>query len=94
MEKPRYHGAQGAKASFDLVFAVLALIVLSPVMLLAALAVKMTSPGPVLYRSERMGLDGRPFSMLKFRSMVQGADQGVAAFDDANEGAGVAVQAA
>ncbi len=90
VEKPRYHGAQSfAKASFDLVFAVLALIVLSPVMLLAALAVKTTSHGPVLYRSERMGLDGRPFSMLKFRSMVQGADQGVAALVDANDGAGV-----
>lgn len=90
VEKPRYHGAQSfAKSSFDLVFALLALIVLSPVMALAALAVKTTSPGPVFYRSERMGLDGAPFSMLKFRSMVQGADVGVAEFVNRNEGAGV-----
>jgi len=53
------------------------------------LAVKFTSRGPVLYRSERMGLDGVPFPMLKFRSMVQNADTQVDSLLSDNEGAGV-----
>jgi Undecaprenyl-phosphate glucose phosphotransferase len=53
----------------DIVVAALALVVLSPLLLALALLVKLTSPGPVLYAQERMGLDGRTFQMLKFRSM-------------------------
>ena len=90
VEKPRYHGAQSfSKTSFDMVFAVLALVVMSPLMIAAAIAVKMTSRGPVFYRSERMGLNGKPFPMLKFRSMVRDADQQVAALKHRDEGAGV-----
>jgi exopolysaccharide biosynthesis polyprenyl glycosylphosphotransferase len=90
VEKPRYHGANRfGKTSFDLVFAIVALILLSPLMLFAAVAVKLTSRGPVLYRSERMGMDGRPFPMLKFRSMVAEADTHSATLSGHNEGAGV-----
>ncbi|MFD9662868.1 sugar transferase [Rhodococcus sp. NPDC059968] len=90
VEKPRYHGAQKfSKISFDFVFAALALVLVSPVMLAAALAIKLTSKGPVFYKSERMGLDGRPFPMLKFRSMIVDADKQVASLMGANEGAGV-----
>ena len=58
-----------AKRVFDVIFSLLALVFAAPVMLLTALAVKLTSPGPVLYRQERMGLDGRTFHILKFRTM-------------------------
>jgi Undecaprenyl-phosphate glucose phosphotransferase len=63
------------KRFFDILLACLGLILLSPLFLLIALAIKITSPGPVLYRQVRMGLDGRIFEMLKFRSMVVGAEQ-------------------
>lgn len=90
VERPRYHSAQRfAKTSFDIVFATVVLLVISPLLLVTALAVKLSSPGPVLYRSERMGLDGRPFPMLKFRSMIQDADQKISELMDQNEGAGV-----
>ncbi|XEM93790.1 sugar transferase [Rhodococcus sp. JVH1] len=90
VEKPQYHGAQRfSKLLFDFVFATLALILISPVMIAAALAIKLTSRGPVFYRSERMGLDGKPFPMLKFRSMVVDADKQVASLMNGNDGAGV-----
>jgi lipopolysaccharide/colanic/teichoic acid biosynthesis glycosyltransferase len=59
---------------FDIGIAVLALVVLSPVLLIAALAIKLGSRGPVLYRQRRVGRDGREFEMLKLRTMVQGSD--------------------
>ena len=58
-----------AKRAFDVLFSLLALLLSAPVMALTALAVKLTSAGPVLYRQERMGLDGRTFGILKFRTM-------------------------
>jgi Undecaprenyl-phosphate glucose phosphotransferase len=63
-----------AKRGIDLGLASLGLAVLSPLLALIALAIRLTSPGPVLYRQERMGLDGRSFEMLKFRSMVADAE--------------------
>ena len=57
------------KRAFDLVFGALALAVAAPFMLAIAVALKLTSPGPVLYRQERMGVDGLRFKMLKFRTM-------------------------
>jgi exopolysaccharide biosynthesis polyprenyl glycosylphosphotransferase len=54
----------------DRVGAALALLILSPVMLAATIAVKLSSPGPVFFRQRRVGRDGRPFDMLKFRSML------------------------
>jgi Undecaprenyl-phosphate glucose phosphotransferase len=58
-----------AKRSIDVVLSAFGLVILAPLLLLIGLAVKFTSPGPVLYSQERMGLDGRTFRMLKFRSM-------------------------
>ena len=57
------------KRLFDILVATIATIALSPVLFGAALAVKLTSPGPVLFRQPRIGKDGRPFSIYKFRSM-------------------------
>src|SRR3954452_13840578 len=58
----------------DVVIALLALVVLSPVMLLAVIAIKLGSRGPVLYRQRRVGLGGEEFEMLKLRTMVEGSD--------------------
>ena len=57
------------KRVFDVVFSLLALFVLSPVFALCSLAVRLSSPGPVFYKQERMGLDGKTFNCLKFRGM-------------------------
>ncbi len=62
------------KRSFDVTVAAMVLWVLSPLMALVAAAVKLASPGPVFYRQERMGLDGRTFRILKFRTMSQDAE--------------------
>ncbi len=62
------------KRAFDLTVASLALIVLSPVMLAAAVAIWLEDRGPLFYRQVRMGLDGRAFEILKFRSMRVGAE--------------------
>jgi Undecaprenyl-phosphate glucose phosphotransferase len=64
-----------AKRAFDAILSALFLGVLSPLLVLVALLVKLTSPGPVLYRQERVGLDGKPFRMLKFRTMRDGAEE-------------------
>jgi putative colanic acid biosynthesis UDP-glucose lipid carrier transferase len=57
------------KAAEDYVLATVLLVLASPLLLAIATAVKLTSPGPVLYRQVRLTRDGRPFQMLKFRSM-------------------------
>ena len=60
---------------FDIVLAVLALTILSPVLCLIAALVKLTSRGPVLYVQERIGKDSVPFRFIKFRTMVVGAEK-------------------
>jgi exopolysaccharide biosynthesis polyprenyl glycosylphosphotransferase len=76
LKPPVFEGLDFAlKRIFDLVGAVLLLLVLAPFMLLTALAIKLTSRGPVLYRSVRPGIGGRPFACMKFRTMVHGAEQ-------------------
>jgi len=64
------------KRSFDVAVAGGCLLLFAPLLPLIALAVKVTSPGPVFYRQSRMGLDGRSFDILKFRSMIVGAESG------------------
>ena len=59
------------KHTVDRVFAFVALVALAPVLLAIAAAVKMDSPGPVLFRQRRVGRDGRTFDLLKFRTMRQ-----------------------
>jgi lipopolysaccharide/colanic/teichoic acid biosynthesis glycosyltransferase len=66
------HG--GMKRLFDMTFAALGLVVLSPLFVVLAMAVKLSSRGPVLFRQERVGKDGRPFYIVKFRSMVVNAE--------------------
>jgi lipopolysaccharide/colanic/teichoic acid biosynthesis glycosyltransferase len=59
---------------FDIFMAALALVVLSPVLLVAAIAIRLGSRGPVVYRQRRVGKDGHEFELLKLRTMVQGSD--------------------
>ncbi|WP_022882716.1 sugar transferase [Gryllotalpicola ginsengisoli] len=75
VETPRYEGPERVtKRVFDVVGSALLIILLSPLFAAVAIAIKTTSPGPVFYRQERVGRDGRPIHMLKFRSMVVDAD--------------------
>ena len=64
------------KRMVDIVVSALGLILLSPLLLFIAVIVKLTSPGSVFFRQERMGLDGRRFSMIKFRTMIRSAEEG------------------
>jgi lipopolysaccharide/colanic/teichoic acid biosynthesis glycosyltransferase len=57
--------------------------------LVAGIAVKMTSKGPIFYKAERIGIDGKPFMMLKFRTMVEDADKELQNLLSANEGDGL-----
>lgn len=68
-------GRKYVKRAFDLVGATAALIVLSPAFALIAFLIKLTSPGPVFFRQERTGENGKPFFILKFRTMVKDAPQ-------------------
>ena len=87
--RPRYEGANGwASGAFDKAFSAAMLLLVAPVMVAAALAVKTTSKGTVFYKAERIGLNGKPFPMYKFRTMVAGADQQVVDLMGDNEGAG------
>lgn len=62
------------KRGFDVVGGLLALVVLMPVFVAIAIAIKLDSPGPVFFTQRRIGRNGRPFAMRKFRTMVEGAD--------------------
>lgn len=75
VEKPQYHGAQRfEKRTFDLFFSLSVLIAFFPILLAIAIAIKLSSRGPLFYRHERIGLNGETFKMIKFRTMVVGAD--------------------
>ena len=89
VEKPQYHGAKRfQKRLFDVMFSSAVLVCGLPVLLAVALAVKLTSRGPVFYRQERIGLDGKAFEMIKFRTMVDGADKMVDKLAALNESEG------
>ena len=72
---PHYGWRKTAKRGMDLAIAATALVLLSPLLLAIALAIKLTSRGPVLYRQPRTGFGGRTFEMLKFRSMYVDAER-------------------
>src|SRR5205085_4192756 len=74
-ESPHFGLNVVVKRVMDVALSLVALLLLSPLMLLVAALVKLTSPGPVFYRQERCGLNGQPFKMLKFRSMRADAEE-------------------
>ena len=76
VETPSYDGAKRfAKRALDLAGSTMLIVALLPLFLATAIAIRVTSPGPVVYRQERIGLSGRPFTIFKFRSMVVDADR-------------------
>lgn len=76
---------RAVKRAFDLLIASTLVVLLSPVFAVVAIAVKLTSPGPVFYRSQRVGRNGTEFGFLKFRTMRTGADKEKAALASLNE---------
>ena len=72
----RRRAGRVAKRGLDAVLAGTALLLLVPVLVLVAVLVRLASPGPALFRQTRVGLDGKPFQMLKFRTMHVGVDDG------------------
>ena len=82
-------GQRVAKRLFDIVAAALLILATAPLMAVVALLVKVGSRGPVLFRQQRVGMEGEHFSMLKFRSMVVDAERRLADLSDKNEGHGV-----
>ena len=62
------------KRLFDIVISLLAIVILSPIFLITAIAVKFTSSGPVIFKQRRIGLGGKEFNIYKFRSMTQNAE--------------------
>jgi exopolysaccharide biosynthesis polyprenyl glycosylphosphotransferase len=81
--------SRAVKRSMDLVGATLGLLALAPLGAIAALAIKLESPGPVFFRQRRVGRDGQPFEMIKFRSMVDGAEAQRKALEALNESNGI-----
>ncbi|WP_312803253.1 sugar transferase [Corynebacterium variabile] len=76
VDRPRFSAANGlAKRAFDIVVSAVALVLISPIMLLTALAIKIEDRGPVFYISERVGYHGQSFRIFKFRSMHTDADE-------------------
>ncbi|RKS79990.1 Undecaprenyl-phosphate galactose phosphotransferase WbaP/exopolysaccharide biosynthesis polyprenyl glycosylphosphotransferase [Motilibacter peucedani] len=90
VEPPQYEGPMRvAKGVFDRVVALALVLVLSPLIVGIALAVRLTSAGPVLFRQVRVGRDGRSFTLYKFRSMVADAEHMVSRLAQLNEHDGV-----
>jgi exopolysaccharide biosynthesis polyprenyl glycosylphosphotransferase len=81
--------ALALKRAFDILFTVPTLILLSPMLLAVAIAIKLDSPGPIFYKSERIGKKGRVFRCLKFRTMVLDAEKRRASLLHMNERNGV-----
>jgi exopolysaccharide biosynthesis polyprenyl glycosylphosphotransferase len=77
-----------AKRIIDVIGSFVLLVLSSPFMAVGALAIRLTSPGPVIFSQARSGLHGRPFRMYKFRSMVTNAEQARAELESMNEMAG------
>lgn len=89
VEKPQYDGAKRfQKRFFDIAFSCAVLLCGLPFLLMVGVAIKLTSRGPVFYRAQRIGLDGKPFEMIKFRTMCDGADKMVDNLKHLNESDG------
>ncbi|HYI33584.1 MAG TPA: sugar transferase [Glaciibacter sp.] len=90
VEIPHFAGAKHVlKRTLDVVASALGIALLLPLLAMIAILIKIDSPGPVLFRQERCGRNGDTFNMLKFRSMVQTAEDDLASLLDKNEASGV-----
>jgi len=89
VDRPTYRGANRIlKKSFDVVGSLLLVLLFSPVLLTVAAAIKLTSSGPVLFRQDRVGINGEIFRMIKFRSMVVDAESRLEKLQNENRDAG------
>jgi len=89
LKPPVFEGVDFAvKRTFDLVMSIALLLLLSPVLLTIILAVRLTSRGPVIYRSRRPGIGGAPFDCLKFRTMYHDAEHRQEELENLNEASG------
>jgi exopolysaccharide biosynthesis polyprenyl glycosylphosphotransferase len=87
--RPQYRGAgKIGKLSLDFLGSIVGLLVLWPLFLIMTVLIKLDSPGPVFYRAERVGRNGKSFAMLKFRSMIVGAQNLRSPLIVHNEGSG------
>ncbi|WGW12175.1 sugar transferase [Saxibacter everestensis] len=90
VDYPTFEGRKHVfKRGFDLVASSVLLLVLSPIFLWITIAIRLNSPGSAIFRQERVGLNGRPFKMVKFRSMVTNAEAQLASLLDQSDGNGV-----
>lgn len=64
------------KRLLDIIVSLIGLVIVSPILLITAVAIKLESPGPIIFKQERLGLNGRVFKIYKFRSMCVGAEKG------------------
>ena len=85
---PENSWEQVIKLMIDVAGALVLIVLSSPLFLFASLAIRLTSPGPILFRQQRCGLNGRPFTMLKFRSMASDAEQRKQELAELNEMSG------
>ncbi|TDL46275.1 sugar transferase [Microbacterium oleivorans] len=92
VETPRFSGGQRvAKRVMDVTAASLGVALISPILAFLAISIRLSSPGPVLFRQKRIGHGGREFTMLKFRSMVTDAEDRLAALMEQDRDAGNSV---
>ena len=90
VETPTFEGGKHIlKRSVDIVLSAVAIIVLMPLMLVIAVLLKHDSPGPILFRQRRCSRNGETFQMLKFRSMVESAEDDLGSLLDRNEASGL-----
>jgi exopolysaccharide biosynthesis polyprenyl glycosylphosphotransferase len=90
LERPSTRsGRMLVKAALDRLLGLSLVVVLAPLFAAVAVAIRRSSPGPVLFRQIRIGVDGKPFEMLKFRSMVVDAEDRLGELEARNEGNGV-----
>ena len=87
VETPRYEGMKlYTKRGFDLVGSALLILLLSPFLAIIGIAIRLSTPGTVLFRQDRVGINGHQFKMLKFRSMVTDAEAQLAGLRELSEG--------
>ena len=86
--EPGELGPRAIKRLLDVVVASIALMLLSPILIAAAIAIKLTSPGPILFFQDRIGVNKRRFKMFKFRTMVPNAEQLIGQLENRNEVSG------
>ena len=90
VSEPKFSGASRFfKSAFDRLMASLALLVLSPVLVVIGILIKLDSRGTVFFKQTRSGLAGKPFGLYKFRSMVPAAEDLLIDLTDQNEGSGM-----